>query len=188
MRLILAGITAAAVTSFLTPSVQAQRYVRRSQRATVSQRVNTTEISVRYGRPVAGGRQLFGEGGAVHHSPWTPGADASTTVEFSKDVWIDGQLLEAGSYSIWVTPDTHPWRVIFSNAADVFHLPYPDGTEVFELELDPFELDYLEVLTFSFPVVTVDETVIRFQWGTTALDIPVRVEREKEMRQARDDW
>ena len=188
MRLILAGSAVVAITSLLAPSLQAQRYLKRSQRATVSQTVNTTDISIRYGRPVARGRQLFGDGGVVYHSPWTPGSDASTTVEFSKDVWIDGLLLEAGSYSIWVTPDTDPWRVIFSSAADVFHLPYPEGTEVLELELPPFELEYLEVLTFSFPLVDVDETVIRFQWGTTALDIPVVVEREKEMRPARDEW
>jgi len=187
MRLILAGLTAVAITSFLTPNLRAQRYVRRSQRATVSQTVNTTDISIRYGRPVARGRQLFGDGGAVYHSPWTPGADASTTVEFSKDVWIDGQLLEAGSYSIWFTPDTDPWRVIFSSAADVFHLPYP-GQEVLEIELSPFEMEHAEVLTFSFPLLTVDETAIRFHWGTVALDIPVRVEREKEMRAPRDEW
>ena len=78
--------------------------------------------------------------------------------------------------------------MIFSSAADVFHLPYPEGDEVLELKLVPFELEYLEVLTFSIPVVTIDETVIRFQWGTTALDIPVRVEREKEMRPAREEW
>ena len=188
MRAIPMGIVTIAVWGFLAPSVYSQRYIRRSQRATVSQSVNTTEISIRYGRPVARGRQLFGNGGAVYHSPWTPGADASTTVEFSRDVWIDGQPLEAGSYSLWFTPDTDPWRVIFSSAADVFHLPYPAGTEVLELYLAPMELEYLEVLTFSFPVVTVDETVIRFQWGTRALDIPVRVEREKEMRPSRDDW
>ena len=87
-----------------------------------------------------------------------------------------------------MTPDTDPWRVIFSSAADVFHIPYPEGDEVLELELAPFEREYLDVLTFSFPVVTIDETVIRFQWGTTALDIPVRVEREKEMRPPRDEW
>ena len=97
MRLILAGFTAAAAASLFTPTLHGQRYAKRSQRATVSQTVNTTDISIRYGRPVARGRQLFGDGGTVRHSPWTPGADASTTVEFSKDVWIDGQPLEAGS-------------------------------------------------------------------------------------------
>jgi hypothetical protein len=30
--------------------------------------------------------------------------------------------------------------------------------------------------------------VMRFHWGTVALDIPVRVEREKEMRAPRDEW
>ena len=96
MDLILAGFTAVAVSSLLTGDLQGQRYAKRSQRATVSQTVNTTDISIRYGRPVARGRQLFSDDGAVHHSPWTPGADVSTTVEFSKDVWIDGQLLEGG--------------------------------------------------------------------------------------------
>ena len=182
-----AGLVLGSVAVVLGSVVEAQRYIPRSQRATISQTVNTTEISIRYGRPVARGRQLFGDGGTVHHSPWTPGADASTTIEFSKDVWIDGQPLAAGAYSLWFTPDTDPWRVIFSDTPDVFHLPYP-GQEVLELELEPFALEHAEVLTFSFPLVTEDEAVVRFHWGTTALDIPVRVEREKEMRAPRGEW
>jgi hypothetical protein len=187
MVVLRAGCLAFIVWCFSASSAEAQRFIPRSQRATINQTVNTTAVSVRYGRPVARGRQLFGDGGAVHHSPWTPGADASTTVEFSKDVWIDGHPLAAGAYSLWFTPDTDPWRVMFSSAADVFHLPFP-GQVVLEIELAPFALDHAEVLTFSFPLLTVDETVIRFHWGTTALDIPVRVEREKDMRPPRDDW
>ena len=116
-----------------------------------------------------------------------PGPTHRPRSSFPRTCWIDGQPVAAGSYSIWFTPDTEPWRVIFSSAADVFHLPYP-GQEVLEIELSPFEMEYAEVLTFSFPLVTVDETVIRFHWGTVALDIPVRVERENEMQAPREEW
>ena len=74
------------VTVLVGTPAEAQ-YVKRSQEASVRQKVNTTEITVRYGRPVARGRTLFGDGGIVVHSPWTPGADSATTIEFSKDVW-----------------------------------------------------------------------------------------------------
>jgi len=187
MRIARNGLFLLAGWSLLAAPLDAQGTIPRSQRAEVRQTVNTTEVSIRYGRPVARGRTVFGDGGVVYHSPWTPGADASTTVEFSRDVWIDGRPLAAGAYSLWFTPDTDPWRVIFSSAADVFHLPYP-GQAVLELELSPFTLEHAEVLTFTFPVVTVDQVVLRFHWGTVGLDIPIRVEREKEMRSSRDGW
>ncbi len=175
IRLSLLCVALILVTAVGVIPAEAQ-YVNRSQEGSVRQKINTTEITIRYGRPVARGRTLFGDDGIVVHSPWTPGADSATTIEFSKDVWIDGQALPAGRYSIWFTPDTDPWGVIFSAADAVWHIPYPDREVVLELARTPFALEHLEVLTFSFPEVAADQGVIRFQWGTTALDIPVRVE------------
>lgn len=166
----------------VTGAAGAQEYVRRSQRATVSQTVNTTVITVSYGRPGARGRHLFGPNGIVIHSPWTPGADEATVVEFSRGVRVAGHDLAAGRYSLWFRPDRDPWGVLFSSAADVWHVPYRPGHEVLELALPTTQADAVELLTFTFPEVATDSAVLRFAWGTTRLDIPISVDRVLDER------
>jgi len=166
-----------ALAGAVAGTTQAQQYVRRSQRAGVSQTVNTTEIRVTYGRPVARGRRLFGSGGIVIHSPWTPGADEATVVEFSRDVRVAGHPLAAGRYGLWLRPDRDPWGVIFTSAPDVWHVPYRPGNEVLEFELAPTPGDSTELLTFTFPMVATDSAVLQFAWGTTRLDFPISVDR-----------
>src|SRR2546426_7534080 len=56
-----------------------------SQRGGVTQMVGGTRIEIRYSRPVARGRELFGKlvpWGKV----WCPGADTATTIAFSAPV------------------------------------------------------------------------------------------------------
>ena len=65
-----------------------------SQFSSVTQRVGYTDIEVRYRRPVARGRELFGgiiDWGRI----WTPGADSATTLAFSTDVRVNGRALAA---------------------------------------------------------------------------------------------
>src|SRR5207249_566954 len=71
-----------------------------SQRGGVTQMVGGTRIEIRYSRPVARRRELFGKlvpWGKV----WCPGADTATTIAFSAPVHISGKPLDAGTYSLW---------------------------------------------------------------------------------------
>src|SRR5213592_1989656 len=96
-----------------------------SQRGSVTQNVALTEITVAYGRPVARGRQLFGQL-VPWDSVWHPGADSATRIVFDHDLVVEGRTLKAGEYSLWLIPRASaPWTVIFSSAAHVFHKPYP---------------------------------------------------------------
>lgn len=151
--------------------------VRRSQRGTVSQTIATTTITVIYNRPSARGRTLFG--GVVRFGRvWNPGADEATTLTVSKDVRIAGQPLAAGKYSLWVIPaERGPWTLIFSRAANVFHVPYPQGQDALRVSLEPERGAFMETLAFYFPVVEADSTVLRLHWGETVLPIPLAVTR-----------
>src|SRR5206468_10796190 len=63
---------------------------RRSQRGTVTQSVNGTEISIRYYRPVLRGRTAFP--GVVNWGrTWTPGADSATRLETTGPLEIEGK-------------------------------------------------------------------------------------------------
>jgi hypothetical protein len=141
--------------------------------------LGTTELVVRYGRPTARGRRLFG--GVVRWGQiWNPGADSATTLSVSAPVRIEGELLPAGSYSIWVVPDSAgPWTVIFSRASAVFHTPYPgDEHDALRLRVQPTAVEHMENLSFYFPLARAREGVLRLHWGTTALALRVEARQE----------
>jgi len=84
--------------------------IKKSQHATVTQRVGRTEISLVYNRPVARGRRLFG-GIVPWGQPWNPGADDATTITVSRDVRVNGAPLPAGTKAL---PSPSPDGVSFA--------------------------------------------------------------------------
>jgi hypothetical protein len=159
----------------LTSSLCAQEppRPRRSQQASVSQAFGATRIEVKYSRPSARGRELFGAL-VPWGRPWTPGADTATSITIGSDVRINGQPLVAGSYSIWMVPGEASWTVIFSSAHPVFHLPYPSGRDVLRVESTPRAGPHMELLTFYFPMVDGLAGELVMHWGTTV--VPLRIE------------
>lgn len=150
---------------------------RPSQRGTVMQMIAATAVTVIYNRPSARGRRLFG-GIVPYGRVWNPGADEASTLTFSKDVRIAGQPLAAGKYSLWMIPtEGGSWTVIFSKAADVFHVPYPEGRDALRVQLEPERGGFMETLAFYFPIVGPDRAVLNFHWGETILPIPIAVNR-----------
>jgi hypothetical protein len=149
---------------------------RRSQQASVMQTLGTTRVEVRYSRPTARGRALFGAL-VPWGREWTPGADTATNVAFTNDVRVNGQPLAAGTYSIWTIPGEDRWTIIFSSAHPVWHLPYPRGRDVLRIESTPREGAHMELLTFSFPVVDGLTGELVMQWGTVIVPISIEAER-----------
>jgi hypothetical protein len=173
--LVALGVIAGAVT---IARVTGGQQVRASQRGTVTQVVSTTEIRIVYNRPVARGRELFGAlvpWGEI----WNPGANEATTIGFTHDVRVGGEILAAGRYSVWAIPRPAAWTVIFSRAADVWHAPYPEGADALRITATPQEADHMEVLAFYFPLVEAAETTLVLHWGTTVVPIRIQVEPDQ---------
>ena len=148
-----------------------------SQYGSVTQNIGDTEIQLRYRRPVARGRDLFGA--LVEWDEiWAPGADSATTIRFSNDVLVNGEPVPAGTYSIWMIPSRNDWTVILSSAWQVYHRPYPEGHDVLRLMVPSSEGQYMETLTFHFPAVDGPKAVLAFQWGRTVVEIPIEIEVE----------
>jgi hypothetical protein len=149
---------------------------RPSQAASVSQDIHTTTVSVHYFRPVARGREaLFGQV-VPFGETWTPGANRATYIELTGDVLVNGTLLEAGRYSIWVTPtEESPWPLVFSTEWDMFHQPYPEGTEALVLDVSPEAGDHMESLAVYFPAVEGYQATLRIHWGDTVLPLNLEV-------------
>jgi hypothetical protein len=169
------GIVAAALCALASPG-QAQR-IRASQEAWVRQRLADTWIELHYRRPVARGRALFGNVVAWGRI-WTPGADTATTISVSTPVRVEGQTLPAGTYSVWMVPDSSgPWTVIFSRAQPVFHVPYPgEGQDQLRVRAAAWQGPHMETLLWYFPDVDGPAGTLVMHWGTTGVPLHIRVD------------
>lgn len=143
---------------------------------TVSQKVDSTTISVEYYRPSVRGRRIFGAlvgWGEV----WTPGANWATTLEVTRDVRIEGHPLPSGKYSVWMIPAAKPdsWTVVLNRAARRFHVMRPQpGEDQLRLRVAADSGPHADMLTFWFPLVTRNSATLAFQWAETV--VPLRLE------------
>ena len=142
----------------------------------MTQRLGATRIDVRYSRPSARGRELFGAL-VPWGRPWTPGADTATSIAFSEAVRVNGQSLAAGTYTVWMIPNEGRWTVIFSGAHPVWHLPYPAGRDVLRVEAESREGTYMELLTFYFPDVDGLTGELVMHWGKTVVPLAIEAAR-----------
>jgi hypothetical protein len=160
----------------LAPNAGAQ--IRASERGSVSQTVDGTVITVNYGRAQARGRDsLFGKV-VTRDEIWTPGANAATTVEVSRDVTVGGKPLPAGKYSLWMSSDpAAEWTMYFHKNAGLFHTQHPKPADMAFAVSVPHTTtgEHVEVLTFDFPVVTTTGTQLRLRWGKTTVPLEIGV-------------
>ena len=87
-----------------------------SARATASQTVGLTEISIVYHRPAINQRKVWG-GLVPWNEVWRAGANENTTIQFSTPVSLGGKPLPAGTYGLHMIPTEGDWTVAFSNVS-----------------------------------------------------------------------
>ena len=152
-----------------------QQSPRLSQHGSVSQQIADTRVTIEYNRPVARGRELFGDlvpWGRI----WNPGANEATSITLSTNVKVNGQALAAGTYTIWAEPQPDKWTIIFSGATNVWHTPYRSGKEVLRVQATPRTGSHMETLAFYFPFVDAKKAELVLHWGTVIvplqLDVP----------------
>jgi hypothetical protein len=76
-------------------------------------KIGAANITINYSAPSVRGRKIFGElepFGKV----WRTGANASTSIEFSAPVKIEGKDLAAGKYALFTIPGENEWTIIFN--------------------------------------------------------------------------
>lgn len=158
-------------------AAQEEEY-RISQRATISQKLGGTLISLDYSRPLVRDRtELFGK--VVHWGElWTPGANQATVLEVDKEVKLNGRSVEPGRWSMWIIPSrVGPWELVLDSRDSLFHTQRPELTdEQIRFVVEARENAPLtEALTWAFPRIAQDGGTMRLSWGTLEIDIDVQV-------------
>jgi hypothetical protein len=191
----LSQLTFFLILSFLLilPSTTfAQRnQVRASLKASVMQRLGIdTDITIEYSRPGVKGRKIWGElvpygmapGNQYSNNkpyPWRAGANENTTIEFSKDILIEGNKLPAGKYGIHMIPSEKDWVIIFSKNNSAWgSFSYNQEEDALRVTVTPVEAPHQEWMMFGFDDLAGTSATAFLHWEK--LRVPFKIELPKE--------
>ena len=159
-----------------------------NKKASVSERIGITDVTIHYDRPGVKGREGKVWGQLVHigfadlgfgnskAAPWRAGANESTTIEFSTDVKIEGSELPAGKYAFFIAYDPNECILIFSkNNIAWGSFFYKESEDALRVKVKPVALDKsIEWMKYEFMNETENSATVALEWEK--LRIPFKVE------------
>lgn len=174
-------------------------------RATISEEVGITSITIKYSRPDVNKREgkIFGDGNLVTYgfstssfltgkntAPWRAGANENTIISFEHDVKVEGKDLKAGTYGLHMALWPDKVTLIFSNQSSAWgSFYYDEKFDALRVDVKPVKLDKsVEWLKYEFIEHREKYCVIALQWEM--LSIPFKVDVDVEnivIAKLRDD-
>ncbi len=177
---LLAALFALAAVSF-TP-LHAQNYRLDlpwdSPRASVSQVVGLTTLSVDYGRPGVNGRVIWG-GLVPWDTVWRAGANVNTVLASTSAFTFGGTTLPAGRYGVFMIPGHEQWIVILSHQANAWGaFSYTPTEDAVRITVTPKATDFVERLAYSLDDPTPKAATLTMRWEKLAVSVPVEINRD----------
>ncbi|MCB2380068.1 DUF2911 domain-containing protein [Hymenobacter sp. BT635] len=170
--LLLAGLLSASLSQAQTTAPAATAAAKpapASPAATATGKIGAATVTVKYGSPSVKGRPIYGSL-VPYGQVWRAGANEATTVEFSKDVMVQGKKLPAGTYSLFTIPTEKDWTVIFNKTAKQWGAyKYDEKQDALRVTATPRKAPAMtESLVYD---VTKDGLVLRWE----NLELPVAI-------------
>jgi len=146
-----------------------------SQRATVSQRIGITDLTVSYHRPLKKGRPLWGKL-VPYGQVWRAGANENTTFTTTHPVQVEGKALPQGTYGLHMIPGEKEWTVIFSKMFTAWgSYTYSEAEDALRVKVAPRAAEAHEALTFTFDNPTAENVLLTLSWDKLSVAVKVAV-------------
>lgn len=189
-----------ALTAFAAQISLAQvRTPRPSQKASVTQTIGVTDVTITYSRPGVKGRKIWGDALPSQEAKgeatlddqnarpkdapivpwghaWRTGANEATQFVVTDDVLINGQKLPAGSYSLHTIPNKDEWTIIFNSVANQWgSFNYDPTKDTLRVKAKAEAVnENQEWLAYSFDPVSDNSAQVNIRWEK--LRVPFKVE------------
>jgi Protein of unknown function (DUF2911) len=160
-------------------------------RATVSEEVGITSITIKYSRPDVNKRegQLFGSkvpygfkeqnfATGKNDAPWRAGANEATTISFEHDVKVEGKDIKAGTYALFMAMGADNVTIIFSAQTEAWgSFSYTPADDVLRVDVKPVVLDKsVEWLKYEFIAHKETGCTIAMQWEKVSVPFKITVD------------
>jgi hypothetical protein len=131
-------------------------------------------IKVIYSRPAKKDRDVFGKllpFGKV----WRAGANEETEIKFYRDLSFGGKMIKAGTYALFVIPESTEWTIILNNDLDQWGAySYQEKNDVARFKV-PVTKSGSPIENFSIVFEKADENNAKMfmGWDNTLVMIPI---------------
>jgi len=133
--------------------------------------IDGVEVTVEYGRPKVKDREIWG-GLVPYGKVWRTGANEATTITFSQDVKVEGQMLAAGTYGLFAIPSESEWTIAFNSVAQQWGaFDYDKSKDVLRVTVKPQASEHVEEMTFE-----VGNGAVTLGWEKLAVSFSVAAE------------
>ena len=141
---------------------------------TIKQDFALGTIEVKYNRPVAKGRKVFGDL-VPFNKLWRTGANAATIIKFTDAVEIKGKRIDTGSYALYTIPGTDTWEIILNKGVTNWGVDgYKESEDVARFKVEPIKMsNKLESFTMQFAEVKAESCELQIMWEKTTVTIPI---------------
>lgn len=174
-RSLLLVVSIAFFTTFCSAQSALLDLPRRSQNAQVTQTIGITDVTVKYSRPLVGGRKVWG-GLVPYGDVWRAGANENTTITFTDPVIVEGKPLDKGTYGLFMIPKEDEWTVIFSKVNSAWGaFTYKPEEDVLRVTVKPKTSDFHDALIYDFDQLTADSAMVMLRWDKLAVPFKVSV-------------
>lgn len=144
-----------------------------SPAASATGQADGVTITINYSSPSVKGRTIWGEL-VPYNEVWRTGANEATTIEFSKDVKVQGKSLSKGKYAFFAIPTDKDWTIIFNKEAKQWGAyKYDQSKDALRINIMPVKSNIMAERL----VYTVSPKGFTLSWEN--LDIPVMVKADK---------
>lgn len=156
--------------------------------AEFKQQIGFGEVEVKYSRPNARGRVIFG-GLEPYGQMWRTGAHDATTIRFSEAVKLNGNDIPAGTYSLFTIPNQNEWTIVINKAAEMHGTSdYTQEQDLVRFAAKPEKsARYYETFTIEVNDLSKDEAGLFLLWENTQVKITIKMNvDEKVMAEIND--
>ncbi|MEK6780559.1 MAG: DUF2911 domain-containing protein [Bacteroidota bacterium] len=141
-----------------------------SPKETVKGTIDGANVEIVYCKPSARGRKMLGEK-EPFGQVWRTGANEATTVEFDKNVKIEGKDLPKGKYEMFTIPGESEWVIIFQKYGKQWGaFSYKESNDVLRVTVKAGKTPSF-VETFS---ITVEKDGVNLKWENTSTSFKVK--------------
>jgi tetratricopeptide (TPR) repeat protein len=149
---------------------------KQSPRASLSQTVGLTTLTLTYDRPSVNGREIWGAL-VPYDSVWRAGANENTVLEVTSPVRIGGKSLDAGRYGLHMIPARGDWTIILSRQANAWgSFSYDPKEDALRFPATPAVGGMHERLAYTFDDPTDSSVVLTLRWEKLAVPITIGID------------
>ena len=148
-----------------------------NKKDSVTASINGANIRIDYSRPSKRGRIIFGEV-VPWNRVWRTGANEPTLLTINKSIYLNGQEVPPGSYSLFTLPSKAGWTLIINKQTNMWGTDYVPESDLLRVRMQSNILkEPVEMMTIEITEEKKNQGILSISWDKTKVYVPFKLKK-----------